>query len=519
MVQSNPMYDFVIFTDVTDTVLAYKAIGAYKCAYILRENGYTVLVVDHLHTFNQEEFQKVIDKSVGTNTKFVGFSSTFFNSVGKSFEDDTTSTEFSWMVTLDSHIFPQGKEFENHAIKYIKQVNPECKILAGGVKAHKDVNNRNVDYAILGYGETACLNLANHLSNSEELKYGARKNLWGVTVIDNALAPDYVFGETDFRWEESDVIGHKVLPLEISRGCIFKCRFCSYPLIGKKENDHIRSAESLRQELQDNYDRFGVEYYYVLDDTFNDNEAKLDNILEAVKKLTFQPKFWAYVRIDLLTARKDIDKLYDIGIRSMFLGIETIHPKAAQAISKGGKKSNHIDMIRAVREKYGNKINMHGSFIIGLPDETLDDVDSTFDRLMSEDIPLHTFRWAGLVLQRPSSVVWSSEFGRDHEKWGYQVTQEQEDDMLGMQWTNQLMTRKQAWEKATQFNNSMQLSDRYHIPGQVLWALINYGYDLNELSNMQYNQLEWNHIEHVKKKEFMDNYKQKLFDYLDTKAV
>ena len=64
------MYDFVIFTDVTDTVLAYKAIGAYKCAYILRENGYTVLVVDHLHTFNQEEFQKVIDKSVGTNTKF-----------------------------------------------------------------------------------------------------------------------------------------------------------------------------------------------------------------------------------------------------------------------------------------------------------------------------------------------------------------------------------------------------------------------------------------------------------------
>lgn len=511
------MYDFVIFTDVTDTILSYKAIGAFKIAHTLREKGYTVLVVDHLHTFSMDEFKRVIDLSVGPTTKFVGFSSTFYNASQQPVDD--RPTEFSFMVTLDSHMFPQGKEFEDQAVAYIKQVNPDCKILAGGVKAHKDLKNRNVDYTILGYGETSVLNLANHLTNGEKLGYGARKNLWGVTVIDNALGADYDFGSSNFRWADTDVIGHKVLPLEISRGCIFRCRFCSYPLIGKKDNDHIRSAESLRKELQDNYDRFGVEYYYVLDDTFNDNEAKLDRILEAVKKLTFQPKLWAYVRLDLLTARKDIDKLYDIGIRAMFLGIETIHPKAAQAIKKGGKKSKHVDMIRAIREKYGNKILMHGAFIVGLPGEGLDDVQTTFDRLMSEDIPLHTFRFAGLVLHRPSAVVWSSEFGRDYPKWGYSVEPEDKDDSLGMQWQQPLMTRKQAWDTADRFNHDMMQSNRYHIPNQVVWPLINYGLDPHVLHNTLYKDIDWADLERVKKKEFMANYKQKLFDYLDQKNV
>jgi len=511
------MYDFVIFTDVTDTILAYKAIGAYKIANTLREEGYTVLVVDHLHTFSLDEFKRIIDLSVGPNTKFVGFSSTFYNASEEMVEE--RSTEFGFMVTLDDHVFPQGREYEDQAVAYIKQVSPDCKILAGGVKTHKDLKNKNVDYAILGYGETSVLSLANHLVHGTKIGYGAMKNLWGVTVIDNALGSDYDFGSSDFKWEDTDVIGHKVLPLEISRGCIFRCRFCSYPLIGKKDNDHIRSAESLRKEMQDNYDRFGVEYYYCLDDTFNDNEAKLDRILEAVKKLTFQPKMWAYVRLDLLTARKDIDKLYEIGIRAMFLGIETIHPKAAQAIKKGGKKSKHVDMIRAIREKYGNKILMHGAFIVGLPGESLDDVQTTFDRLMSEDIPLHTFRFAGLVLHRPSAVVWSSEFSREYEKWGYAVDPEEKDDMLGMQWRQQLMTRKEAWDTADRFNHEMMQSQRYHIPNQVVWPLVNYDLDPTHLHNSQYMDLNWAELERVKKVEFMSNYKQKLFDYLDKNTV
>ena len=69
------MYNFVFFTDVSDTTIIYKAIGAYKCAHELRKQGYTCLVVDYLHSFTKEEFQSCIKQSVGPNTIAVGFSS------------------------------------------------------------------------------------------------------------------------------------------------------------------------------------------------------------------------------------------------------------------------------------------------------------------------------------------------------------------------------------------------------------------------------------------------------------
>ena len=53
------MYDAVIFTDVTDTVTIYKAIGAYKIANTLRQQGYSCLVVDHLHAFTLDEIKEV----------------------------------------------------------------------------------------------------------------------------------------------------------------------------------------------------------------------------------------------------------------------------------------------------------------------------------------------------------------------------------------------------------------------------------------------------------------------------
>jgi hypothetical protein len=86
------MYDAVIFTDVTDTVTIYKAIGAYKIANTLRQQGYSCLVVDHLHAFTLDEIKKVIDNSVSINTLFVGFSTTFFNSTLNSVNSDGSLT-------------------------------------------------------------------------------------------------------------------------------------------------------------------------------------------------------------------------------------------------------------------------------------------------------------------------------------------------------------------------------------------------------------------------------------------
>jgi hypothetical protein len=510
------MYDFIFFTDVTDTLLVYKPIGAYKCAHILREQGYSVLVVDHLHTFTREEFRNLLDLTITNQTKFVGFSSTFFKKTNQVVPDSPTKFEF--MQTIDEHFFPQGVEFEKEMINHIKEINPDCAVVLGGTLAHPNLQNKLIDYTILGFGEQSIINLARHLEVGEPLK-NARRNLWGVTVIDDKLAQGYDFQNSTFCWESTDILNSQVLPLEISRGCIFKCAFCSYPMIGKKANDYIRTSDILAEEMQNNYDRFGISTYYVIDDTFNDNEYKLDTLLEAVKKLTFKPVFWAYTRLDLLTTRKHVDKLYEIGLRGMYFGIETLNPKTGRAINKGHNRELQIETIKHIREKYGNEISMHGSFIVGLPYEDIESVTDTYQRLRSGEIPLHTYRFTGLSLRRADNTTWSSELSRDYEKFGYTVLSEEHDDPYGMQWTNEFMDRHQSIELANQWNEESQKSTNYYIPNQVSWALINYGYDLDYLHKTKFHEVDWSYMERTKKVEFMDNYKQKLFDYLEQNTV
>ena len=71
------MYDFIFFTDLTDTIYVTKTIGAFKCANVLRSNGYSCLVVDHLHTFTQDQLDTLLSKVITNQTLAVGFSVTF----------------------------------------------------------------------------------------------------------------------------------------------------------------------------------------------------------------------------------------------------------------------------------------------------------------------------------------------------------------------------------------------------------------------------------------------------------
>lgn len=66
------MYDAVLFTGYTESIVYYKPAGAYRIASIIRDAGFTCLVVDHLHAFSVDELIEIINLSVGENTKLIG---------------------------------------------------------------------------------------------------------------------------------------------------------------------------------------------------------------------------------------------------------------------------------------------------------------------------------------------------------------------------------------------------------------------------------------------------------------
>jgi radical SAM superfamily enzyme YgiQ (UPF0313 family) len=502
------MYNFVFFTDVSDTTIIYKAIGAYKCAHELRKQGYTCLVVDHLHSFSLEEFQHCVDLAVGSDTLAVGFSTTFMmNTNVPSTDQGTTYTALE-----DGTFFPQGREFQQQALDYIKKLNNNCRTVVGGVKAHPNYSNRSVDYAVIGFAESSIVNLVNHLAHGSEL-LNSYRNIWGVTIIDDKTSTEYDFKHSSFEWLPTDVVNAQVLPIEIARGCIFKCKFCSYPMNGKQNLDFIRNSDQLRQELQNNYNQFGIRNYYIIDDTFNDSEHKLDQVLEAVKGLTFQPYFWAYTRLDLIATRPHtMQKLYDIGLRGYYFGIETLDAQAGKIIGKGYSRDRMIETIQHIRHTYPD-VSMHGSFIIGLPGESLESSRHTADLIINQDIPLHTFNFKGLVLFKDNKVAWNSELSSRYQDFGYEEIPDNESTRIDFNWRNQYITRDQASALAESINQQGYASEHYHIPGQVVWGLLNYGNDYADLQQIRWRQLDWYQITNSKNS-FLSNYKKKLFELL-----
>ena len=491
------MYDSIIFTDTNQTHGVFKSIGAYKCAYILRRAGYTCLVIDLATHFNKEEMSTILQKCISNRTLFVGFSSTFL------YRKLTGSVE---LLNL-------GAENEIQLVQQIKYLNKNCKIVLGGAQATEYISLKYVDYSVIGYAEFSILSLANHLRQGTPLE-NSHRNISGVVIIDDRFGKGYDFASSNFSWTEFDISSCKVLPIEISRGCIFRCKFCSYPMNGKNQLDFMRSEEALYTELQSNYDMFGIQEYSFIDDTFNDNDFKLDMMLRVVGRLTFKPRFWAYLRLDLISSRPgSIDKLYDIGLRSTYFGIETLNKKTGLIIGKGYDRSKQIETLNQIRNKFGNEIITHGSFIVGLPGESVESIKSSHAALLSGDIPLHSYIFSGLGIYKSSTAANMSDISKNYPAFGYEEIPNSPNTGL-VNWKNEHMTSQEANVLATHFNKTGYDSGKFYLSGQAATGLRNIGYSSEELHNTKFNEFDWSEAD-LRKDNFIAAYKEKLNKHID----
>lgn len=496
-------YQVVLFTDFTNTVLTAKPLGAYKIASSLRSAGYSCLVIDYLSSWTREDMADLLEKIISRDTIFVGFSTTFMQST-----ENSDGTEF-YSYNSNVSIYPQGKDYENEMIRTIKRINSKCKIVLGGHKVSPMCSNKNVDIVIRGLSEISVVNLATSLSNQKKIP-DSYKNIFGITIVDKNQEKEYDFANSPMIWADTDVLNYKVLPLEPARGCIFNCKFCSFPQRGKKTLDYVLNDELLYEELSTNYERFGITTYQLLDDTFNDSDFKLDRILGVVKQLPFQPIFWAYNRLDLLAVKPErIQKMFDIGLRATSFGIETLKKETGLFVGKGFDSKKQIETVQQIRKRFGNELLMHGLFIIGLPHESLDEVQRTFDLINSQEFPLHSAYFESLHIMKPSGSWLQSDFDKNWQQYGY-VDIGTDQNSTYINWKNNLMTMQQAQDKKKEFLSVLSTDNKFHIPGQTAWALMNYpAFDLKRIQNLKNSEIDWGEVTAEKKKFFLE-YKKEL---------
>ena len=105
------------------------------------------------------------------------------------------------------------------------------------------------------------------------------------------------------KYEDRDFIkSTEWLTIEFARGCIFKCPYCTFPILGVKF-DPSRDSEDAYTQLQDAYDRYGVTNYFVSDETFNDKPEKIAKFADMAERLSFNPWYSGFIRADLMVSR------------------------------------------------------------------------------------------------------------------------------------------------------------------------------------------------------------------------
>lgn len=504
--------NIILLSDYTDVIYMNKTLGVHKIACELRRAGFEVLVINHLHVFTFDELTHVIQNSVNENTLYVGVSSFFYltsDSPSQLIDKEHEAGGISYQPKELGAFLPHGLKYNQPLKDLITSINPKCKLVLGGHDAKDAGYIKDYDYVVFGYADISAVNLAKHLAYGEELKH-SRRSLFGATIIDDATAEGYEFISTPMQYTDNDVImPGETLGIEISRGCVFKCAYCTYPLNGKKKNDYIKLEEILTQEFVENYEKFGVTRYTFSDDTFNDSRDKIEMVHRISKSLPFKLEFWAYVRADLLAAHPDtIDLLFDSGLRAGFMGIETMHPTAGSIIGKGGGRQKIIEVIDYIKTKYSNSVALTGSFIFGLPSEPLDSIKETAQMLLDKKIKLDA--WQINPLRINPNHTFKSEFDLNYEKYGYRVIGQNSE---GLTWENEYTNYHECAELAKSTMIAGDLNGNRRINGRSSFCIASLGFDLDYSMNKKVTEFDWHRTDLQKQKRAVQ-YKEQLFKVL-----
>jgi hypothetical protein len=434
----------IIFTDMAGYYGFGRAAGAYRIASEFRTRGDDIKVVDCFCSLTLAQIKSIIKDRITSKTEWIGFSTTFMINQETSSILDTKRNQAKNRVTaIEKKQFdtPTGlsKTEEWDLVEWIKSLN--LQVIFGGW---------NATY-------TAIHPYVKIISGPCEDKF----------------FKDFSFTTSQITYTQDDYIQPgEDLPIEVARGCIFKCKFCHYPLNGKRLWEFVKSPEVLRDEMMRNYEQYGTTGYMISDDTYNDSPEKVKSLLEMYRTLPFDLRFSTYARLDLLISHPETqDMLYESGMRSVFFGIESLNHEAGKFVGKG----MHPDKVKRglldFKEKYPDML-IYASMIGGLPTETIDELEQSF-QFLTQEANISNVAFV------PLSLTSGSDMSLNAERYGYTRSS---NDPRGWTRTDGLTSQEvREWciEKTRQRQN--------HPGGYVFYNRVrNIGYTDDELAQLTF---------------------------------
>ena len=278
-------------------------------------------------------------------------------------------------------------------LRVAKKLLPGVITIMGGphvtTSADEVIRHAAVDFVIKGQAEFSfqllLKTLGDGCGNFNDVPGLVFKSAEGVTSIpvqiaqeiDHVRPPDYGFIDLEEYWKRGYRLNSrhaKNAPLWVTRGCPYKCSFCSAPNLNGRPV-RVHSVAFMRVWILHLYHQFGVRWFNIIDDNFTFNVEYAKEFCRMVKGLGLDIKFGTPNGIRVQRGDVELWRLMkDAGWETVIVAPESGSKKSLLKM----RKDLNLDIIPGTVEaikKTGLKV--HGLFLIGYPGDERGDLELT----------------------------------------------------------------------------------------------------------------------------------------------
>ncbi len=296
-------------------------------------------------------------------------------------------------LTCNSH--ERFKVFET--CDFLKKTKPELITVVGGVHVtscpeEMIKGSKSIDIAVIGDGEEVMEEIIKSSRNdwrkikgiyyrckNGDIKFTGKRptNM----DIDKISEIDYSLFDIDDYELILPITGRPPIASIISsRGCPFKCNFCS----ARKINPIVRyrSLEKFIDEIEFLIKKYPNRKIFIYDDHFLCNKSRVIKFCNLVKERRLKFEWGCYGRIDSIDEEL-LKHVKDTNCIMISFGLESGSDRMLKKMNKMIKSENSLKALKLCR-KYGVKTRV--SLVFGYPGETIFDLLKTFKLLAKAKI-------------------------------------------------------------------------------------------------------------------------------------
>lgn len=358
------------FLDETNVSGIYPPLGVAYLAAAARDAGHPASVIDAYA--NNLTRRELLDAVARVQPDVVGL----------------TCTTFDWPLVAE-------------LARELRRERPQLRIWIGGPQLslypHECMAEQAVDLAVVGEGDEVVVELLARVDAGEDLA--------GVAGTIVRVGDELVRGPQREPIADLDGLAMPaldVLPLAryrsldlpapfasmvTSRGCPFRCRYCSQVYVGGRYRSH--SASRVVDEMARAQQSFGAREIVFFDETFTMERDWVLSLCEDILRRGLVVPWNVRTRVDRLDGDV-LAAMAEAGCCSVHVGIETGSPRVQRLMNKNLRLDGVSRALAAARDA---GLETRGYFMLGYPGETVEEMEQTIQ--LSLDLPLD---WASYTL-------------------------------------------------------------------------------------------------------------------------